>query len=190
MVRIDNLHLFQRMYNGIMIHLRQDEWADDVPLPKDAVVFETGDGPFKPYWRLVLEPNQTVEILAGWFKVPSSLDQLVAWYQTEMEKVDWVKSKNFREGNSAGINFVSPDQKTRRRVEISILDRPDLGDSTVMIRRVITHPWSSPKGNPTGTLRSGTGAKSRTSLAAQTAARTPKGEKRRVPRKPRSRVVA
>lgn len=184
MVRTDNpkgtfsLHLFQRMYNGIMIHLRQDEWADDVPLPKDAVVFETGDGPFKPYWRLVLEPNQTVEILAGWFKVPSSLDQLVAWYQTEMEKMGWVKSKSFREGNSAGINFVSPDQKTRRRVEISILDRPDLGDSTVMIRRVVKHPW------PRVSKENGNGAKSRTAV------RTPKAKKRRMPRKARRHVVA
>ncbi len=189
---LGNLRPSQRLYNGIQIRLRLEDWPDTLPLRAGSTIVGIGENHQElvyPIWRFVLESDATIEVLGGWFKVPCSLDQLVAWYLTEMEKMGWVKSKSFREGNSAGINFQSPDQKIH--VEISILDRPDLGDSTAMIRRVVKQPWARVnKGNPTGTLRSGTGAKSRTPRAAQTAARTPKVKKRRVLHKARQRVVA
>ena len=140
MVSANSLRSFRRTHNGIMVHLRLDEWAADVPLPKDAVVFETGDGPFYPYWRLVLEPDETVEVLVGWFKIPCSLDQTIAWYQAELGKSGWVNIKSFKEGETAGINFQRPG--TNLRVDISVLNRKDHSDSSVMIRRVVKRPWT------------------------------------------------
>jgi len=136
-----NLRPFRRKHDGVLIYLRLDEWPTDVPLPAEPAVVETGDGPFMPYWRLVFEPEQTVEVVVGWFKFSCSLDETVIWHQNEMERCGWVRdtTRGFKDETSAGMNFQHP--QTGVKVEMSFRWWRHLHHTTVMIRRVVKHPW-------------------------------------------------
>jgi hypothetical protein len=136
---------FRRWHDGVVIWFDLDEWPPDLPLPTGVKLMKTGEGPFRPNWHIVLEADSTNEMVGGWFILPMSLDGALEWYETEMEKRGWVKSTSYRSGNSAGIHFEM--YEPRIHVELSFLGRPDLGDSTVMIRRYVKHPWSPPKSN-------------------------------------------
>lgn len=141
MVTKNGLRPFQRMHDGVLIYLSLDEWPSDVPLPGGRALVETGEGPFCPYWYLVLKPQKTVEAVVGWFKVPFSLDETVRWYQTEMMKSGWRQdsTRGHKEAESAGLNFEHP--ATGARLEISLRRWTHKQETTAMIRRVVEHPW-------------------------------------------------
>lgn len=141
MVTAVHPHSFRRRHDGVLIYLRLDEWPADVPQPKESVVVETGDGPFSPYWRLILESTRTVEVVVGWFKTPRSLANSVTWYQDELNRLGWLQdsTKGHDEPESVGLDFAHPE--TGARLEISLRWWPHKQETTAMIRRVIEHPW-------------------------------------------------
>ncbi len=145
MVTAVHLHPFRRKHDGVLIYLRLDEWPVDVPLPKESVVVETGDGPFCPYWRLILEPTRTVEVVVGWFKTPRSLADTVTWYQDEMKRLGWRRdsTQGHMEPGSAGLNFEHPTNVAR--LEISLRWWTHKQETTAMIRRVVERPWPEPQ---------------------------------------------
>jgi len=95
-----------------------------------------------PYWRLVFEPEETVEAVVGWFRASCSLEETVSWHQREMEEHGWIRdtAKGHIDGSWVGLNFRNPE--TGVQVEMSIRRRKHLNDTSIMIRRVIKHPWS------------------------------------------------
>jgi len=99
----------------------------------------------------------------------------VSWYEAEMENLGWVQdlARGYRKPEAVGLRFQHP--QTGVRVEMSMQRGSGRRGTTAMIRRIVEHPWSPPSNGR------GAGAKSRTAV------RTPKGEKRRVPRKARRR---
>lgn len=162
---------FKRRHDGIVAWFDLDEWpSKDLPLPPGVKLMNTGEGPFRPNWHIVLEQNFTGEIVGGWFVLPMSLVGALEWYETEMTKRGWVKSQEYRLNEKAGIHF--EQDEPRIHVELSFLDRPDLDDSTVMIRCYVKYPWSPPKSN---------------SARANTPKRKPKP---RAKPKPRKRTLA
>jgi len=145
-----SLREFRRRHNGILIYLRLDEWPLDVPLPAGTRVVETGDGPFDPYWRFVLEPDRTIEAVVGWFIIPPPLDEAVAWYETEMAKRRWVRlaEEGHRLPKSAAILFRHP--ATNARVVVDLQTWTHRNETRAMIRRVVEHPWQPAEGESAG----------------------------------------
>ena len=85
------LRPFTRTHDGILIHLTGiEEWPTDVPLPKEATLLVTGNEMFRPYWRLVLGLQQTIEVVIGWFTSPRSLSDIADWYQPTLENAGWL----------------------------------------------------------------------------------------------------
>ena len=80
---------FRRRQNGLLIWLRLEEWPKDIPLAPGTRVAETGEGPFDPYWRIVLEPDKTIEVVVGWFVVPLGFEETIAWYRTKLAELGW-----------------------------------------------------------------------------------------------------
>jgi len=150
MVKVNGFRPFQRMHNGVLIYLQLDEWPADVPLPRGSTLVETGEGPFHPYWDLVLEPDRTVEVVVGWFIVPPSLDDAIVWYREEMVKRDWVElaEKGYRMPMSAAVHFQHP--VTKVRVVVGLRVRPHSKQTDVMIRRVVEHAWPPAEGESAG----------------------------------------
>lgn len=142
MVAKNGLRPFRRDNNGLFIHLRLDEWPKDVPLQKDSEVVSTGAGPFMPYWHLVFEPDQTIEVVVGWFRFTCSLEETLVWHQIEMEKSGWIRdrARGHKDETSAGLNFQQPE--TGVKVEMSLRWWKYLNQTSIMIRRVARHPWS------------------------------------------------
>jgi hypothetical protein len=144
---------FLRRHNGLLIYLRRDDWPADIPLPTGTRWAETGAGPFDPYWRIVVEPNRTIEAVVGWFVLPLSLDDTVAWFKTEMATRGWVDGAKagYRMTNQALLRFQHPSTgsgqapATRVQVGIDIQWWPSKQETTAMISRVVEHPWQEPQ---------------------------------------------
>jgi hypothetical protein len=171
---------FRRKQDGLLIWLRLEEWPLDVPLPTGTQVAKTGDGPFDPCWRFVLEPDKTIEAVVGWFILPLSLQGAMEWYQTEMTKRGWeeLAKGSYRLPRSAAVRFQQPDSKAR--VTVGMWHGKDAEHTDAMIRRITEHPWAPPTADPTRTLRRGADAKRCTAAPS----------KRRRQAKGRARVVA
>ena len=133
---------FQRTHDGIMAHLGVDEWPADVPLPAEAAVVETGDGPFWPYWRLVLEPNRTVEVVVGWFKTSLPVEEAAEWFVNEMAKLGWQSDLTGYQQTAGWHELSFGHPVSGVRVEISLHDWPYKQETTALIRRVVEHPWA------------------------------------------------
>jgi len=106
---------------------------------------ETGEGPFWPYWKIYLEPDKTVEKIAGWFIVPYSLEETVEWYAIELRKQGWVETeRTYTQPTWAILRYRHPgtDSDIETHVEISIRRNRYLNRTQPMIRRVTIHPWS------------------------------------------------
>ncbi|MBK6432166.1 hypothetical protein [Candidatus Amarolinea dominans] len=142
MVAVNSFRKFQRMHSGVMIHLRFDEWPGDVSLPAETTVAKTGEGPFHPYWDLILKSDRTIESVVGWFIFPLSLDAAIAWYQSEMAKCGWIEltEKGCRMPASAALHFEHPASKVR--VVVGLRAGSERKVSDAFIRRIIEHPWS------------------------------------------------
>ncbi len=165
---------FRRFWDGILIWLRFEEWPSDVPLPAGTRVAKTGDGPFEPYWRFVLEPDKTIEAVVGWFILPLSLEGAIEWYQAEMTKRGWeeLTEHAYRQPQSAAVRFQHPGSNVR--VTVGMWLGPDAKHTDAMIRRIVEHPWSPPQAD-------GSEMKRRTSTQR-------KKSRRQI--KPRRRIVA
>jgi len=136
---------FQRWNDGIQIQLRFDDWPADVPLPAGSTVVGIGENHHvlvHPYCLFILEPDKTVEFLYGWFVIPPSLDEAIAWYQAEMAKRGWVErsDKSYRMPLSAAVHFRHPE--TDARIVIGLQTWTHRNETTAMIRRVVEHPWA------------------------------------------------
>jgi hypothetical protein len=173
----NSLRPLLRGKNKLQFWLNMEDWPKDIPLPDETILATTGEGPFRPYQVVYLEPDKTVETVIGWFIVPLSPERTFKWYQNEMVKRGYVEQER---GDTlptwALLRYCQPE--TNVRVRISIQCNPHLNQTRVMIQRSVIHPWSPPSNGK----RAGANAKPAT--------RTPKGEKRRVVRKARRRVVA
>jgi len=104
MAILDGLRPFQRLYNGIQIQLRLDDWPADVPLPVGSTVVGIGEDHEElvyPTWRFIFEPEGTIEVVGGWFKIPYLLEQAVEWYKTELTTLGWIQETE--------CGFVQPD---------------------------------------------------------------------------------
>jgi len=158
---LTNLREFRRRHNGLLIYLRLDEWPVDIPLPAGTRVVETGDGQFDPYWRFVLEPDRTVEVVVGWFIIPPSLGDAIVWYREEMVKRDWVElaEKGYRMPMSAAVHFQHP--VTKVRVVVGLRVRPHSKQTDVMIRRVVEQAWPPAEGESAGEPVDSTGLRRR-----------------------------
>lgn len=130
-----------RGHKGLTFFFYMEDWPEDVPLPDGTKEVVTGAGPFHPYMRVFLEPDKTVEMVAGWFRVKRPLEEVFTWYQTEMEGRGWVEEKRtFILPRWANIVYRHPE--TDVKVEIDLRHNPHLGETRPMIRRVTIHPWS------------------------------------------------
>ena len=178
MVILGGLRPFERLHDGIQVRLRLEDWPTDVPLPAESAIARVGENheiPLHPYWRIVLEPERTVEAIAGQFIFPLSLDAAIAWYQSEMAKCGWIEltEKGYRMPASAALHFEHPASNVR--VVVGLRDWLERKVSDAFIRRIVEHPWSPPSnGNPSGTLRRSAGANAKPST------HTSKAKKRRV----------
>jgi hypothetical protein len=102
----------------------------------------TGEGPFRPYQVIYLEPDKTVETVNGWFIVPLSPEQTFAWYQSEMTRRGYAEQEC---GNTlptwAMLRYAHPE--TDVRVRISIRYNPYLKQTRVMLQRSVVQSWAS-----------------------------------------------
>ena len=139
-VKTNGSRPFQRTHNGVLIYLQLDDWPADMPLPGGVTLGETGEGPFYPYWDLILKSDQTIQVVVGWFIIPLTLNEAITWYQTEMAKQGWahLAEKSSRLSESAVLRFEQPTTSVRAVVDLHV--RPH-NQTDAFIRRVIKHPW-------------------------------------------------
>lgn len=142
---LSSVREFQRNQDGLTIPIQLDEWPADVPLPAASTIAGIGDHHedlIHPQWRLVLEPGGTVEVVTGWFQTPLSLEETLTWYRTELGKLGWVEEseRGYINPRRAGLRFQHPE--TEAYVSLSVQWWPALNHTTVMIWRVLKHPWS------------------------------------------------
>lgn len=144
MAVLNGLRPFQRLYNGIQIQLRLEDWPADVPLPAGSAVVGIGENHQElvhPYWRFVLEPAATIEVVVGWFRVPLVLEEAIDWYRAKLTKRGWVEetAHGFVESEWAALDFAHPEKKAK--VRLSIRRWESLNETTVIIERGIKYPW-------------------------------------------------
>jgi len=136
----------RRDHNGLMIFLCREDWPEDVPLPDGTAQMVTGAGPFPLSWKIVLDPDKTVEVIAGWFIVPHlSVEDTFDWYQTEMNRLGWIEVQ--RASSPPGwamLRYRHPETRSdaETHVVIDIRRNRYLNRTQPMIRRVTIHPWS------------------------------------------------
>ena len=138
------LRPFRRSQNEIMIHLNFEEWPTDVPLPPGARIHELGDGPYRPYWLVRLKPELTIEAVFGWFDIPCLLNETVAWYSNEMDKLGWTRDTkgDYQMEDSAALNFHHPQLGIR--IEVRVTSPKASDGSFLQVRRILQHPYPPP----------------------------------------------
>lgn len=144
MVILGGLRPFERLHDGIQFRLRLEDWPTDVPLPAESAIAMVGENheiPLHPYWRIVLEPERTVEAVVGQFIIPLSLDEAIIWYQTEMAKRGWVQptDKSSRLPESAVLRFEQPT--TNICAVVGLRNWAERKATDAFIRRVAEHLW-------------------------------------------------
>lgn len=147
MAILTSLRPFQRLHNGMQIELRLNEWPADVPLPDGSTIVGIGENretPVSPNWRFILEPDSTIEIVGGWFRAPLSFEEVVAWYKTELLNLGWAQQieRGFIQSHWAALYLCHLEMNARLRLNIRRDDTSD--ETTIMIERVIKHPWPLP----------------------------------------------
>jgi len=143
MVKQFGLRPFHRMHDGILIHITLDEWPADVPLPEGIKLLETDDGVVHPFWRIVLEPNRTIEAIGGMFRMNCSLDATSKKFEHVMQNVGW-KSNGMLFQEERRTTFRYTHSVEDAYVEVSLLQSKDLETTRVTIRRVVKHPYAPP----------------------------------------------
>jgi len=102
-----------------------------------------GDVPYHPYWRLVFEPDRTIEAIYGRFKIPFGFKEVIDWYKAEMPKLGWIESENesyILQENSASLKFVHP--QTYAQSTVRILPPNDVDPtSSVSFLWVVKRPY-------------------------------------------------
>ena len=145
MIRAPSPRPIKRRRDELLIFLHPDEWASDVPLPEGSTIVHLGENheiPFHPQWHFFLQPDQTVELLVGYFILPLSFEDAIVWNQTELAKQSWIRGpkEGYYMPPKALLRFQHPE--TCARVEISLLWWDHRQETTAMIRRVVEHPWT------------------------------------------------
>jgi|GEM_PF-3414658 len=115
---------FRRQGNAILIHLSVDELPADMPLPVGAEMKKMGEEDsvvFKPYWKIVLEVERTVEHVNGWFTAPMLMEDLETWYRKEMTRRGFVEeaADEYHNESSVALSFVNPKHGTK--ISLSLL---------------------------------------------------------------------
>ena len=131
----------RRDRDGVMIFLRMEDWPEDVPLPDGSEVMKTGDGAAWPNWNIIFEPDKTIEMVFGWFKVKRPLEEVFSWYATAMESRGWLEEKR-HEIYPRWAYLLYRHPETEVKVEIDLRYNSHLGETRPMIRRATIHPWS------------------------------------------------
>ncbi len=144
---LTGLRQFNREHDGITIFLRPEEWPADVPLPPQSDIRRVGENheiPLYPQWRFVLEADNTVEVVTGLFRMPLTVGEIVAWYETELGKQGWLVNpeKRFVEPTWASLTFEHP--ATKVHVSFSMRGLKNQKDTSVTIWRVLKHPYAPP----------------------------------------------
>lgn len=145
---------FWRGKNKINISIGLDEWPSDVPVPIDAKLAKTGEGPFKPYWVIYLEDDKTVEKVVSWFASPHSLDEVVDAYHDHVIKKGWVENDDIHKGRFSETRwllvYIKPNTGVRLRVSLQYWT--NLNETRAMIERIVIHPWDPENGDELETL--------------------------------------
>ena len=132
-----------RFHDGLRIEIDRDEWPSDVPLLASVTVNVLGDGPFHNYWRTVFLPDMTVEITAGWWSMPESLDEVLKFYEVEMRKLGWELQKSYRfSERRASVEYCHPE--TQVKVSMSFQRWDTRNETTALISRTLKHPYTPP----------------------------------------------
>ncbi len=132
---------FNRSQNSILVHIMLDEWTVEVPLPEGARPLPIPTTPlFQLSWSVYLEPTMTAELLFGKFNVDRPLQDVVAFYRTQMVK------KNWREVKSYGLTdtqfyFEFARESNNSTASITLVHPIDVTDTLAIIRYVIKHPY-------------------------------------------------
>ena len=135
---------FQRLRDGIQFRLRLDDWPGDLPLPAGSAIVGIGNNHedlVYPTWRIVLEPEGTIEVVGGWFIIPLLLESAVDWYKTELSKQGWIEQpeRGFVRSDWAVLHLCHSEKNAKIRLSIRRWD--DLNETRVIIERGIKHPW-------------------------------------------------
>lgn len=114
---------FGRFQNRVTVYLHADQWTNDIPLPPSTRIEYVGEHREIPIYSnvtFVLEPDQTREILSGYFVVPLTLEDALEWFQQQLNQLGWERDgeQGFRKENRALIAFRHPS--TSNQLEISL----------------------------------------------------------------------
>lgn len=146
MVLLKNFRQIKQNPDGISFRLNFEDWPTDAPFPPQTGLASFGENHdlfIYPEWQFAFQPDGVYEIWSGIFRVPLSFDETVAWYRSELKKLDWVEFSDYAyvTESSGGLKFFRPDTTTR--LSFSLLR----GDSSLGTRitawRVTKHPLPS-----------------------------------------------
>ena len=148
MAVLDGFRPFERMHDGILIRLRLEDWPSEVPVPKGSAIVGIGENHTElvyPYWRFVLESECTIDFLFGWFRIPLSFEETLAWHRIELKKTGYIEDPRdgFMNPPRAGMKFDHPQHKAQIRITVQRWET--IGETTVMIRRILKHPYTPPE---------------------------------------------
>lgn len=133
-----------RFKSSVMTHITLEEWPTDVPLLNTFTLHETEDGVIHPFWHIYLEPNETVEMVAGHFQSPLGLEEVMQCCDEVLQKAGW-DSKETVVAQEHWFSFRYSNSTPNKYVDINFL-RPNGADTTkIQIRRVVKHPYTQPE---------------------------------------------
>lgn len=143
MVLLKNFRQIKQNQDGISFRLNFEDWPADAPFPPQTTLAGFGENHdlfIYPEWQFAFRPDGVYEVWSGMFRIPLSFDETVAWYRSELKKIDWVELTEhayFTE-SSGGLRFLRPGTTTK--LSFSLLR----GDSSLGTRvtawRVTKHP--------------------------------------------------
>ncbi|MEK7442266.1 MAG: hypothetical protein AAB571_06795 [Chloroflexota bacterium] len=132
-----------RFKSSVMTHITLEEWPTDVPLPNTFTLHETEDGVIHPFWHIYLEPNETVEMVAGHFQSPLGLEEVMQCCDEAMQKARW-NSKETVVAQERRFTLRYTNSTPDKYVDINFR-RPNGATTTkIQIRRVVKHPYIPP----------------------------------------------
>lgn len=131
---------FSRRGNALLIWLTLEQWPSRIPLPPGAVLHVTGDGPYQPYWEVVLDENKTEEHLFGWFQAPVELTTAAEWYRDAMVRGEWNEDLARSRTLARQYHLHFDHTATQAWASIRLSKGPRLA-TMIMIRSALRTPW-------------------------------------------------
>jgi hypothetical protein len=131
---------FERGRHSITFFLEEDELPPGIPLPEEAGLTITAGSKFRPFWKITLEPDMTIEKLAAWYSIPWPLMRVFNWFREEVASLGWdLESSDIASETHALLAFVNKEGTGRLRIAFDHFSR--LQETTVMIERFAIHTW-------------------------------------------------